>query len=124
MLKTGGQFTSSRASKPIIRQIEVPPSHSTIRSGSVHACRSASLILGSLVWILPRLAIPVHRPYPGPMSDHPHDQLARLVSGYRHTQAIYVAAKLGLADLLKDCPRPAQELAQATGTNPRALYRL
>jgi hypothetical protein len=23
------------------------------------------------------------------MSDHPHDQLARLVSGYWHTQAIY-----------------------------------
>jgi hypothetical protein len=58
------------------------------------------------------------------MSDNPHDQLARLVSGYWHTQAIYVAAKLGLADLLDDGPRPVQELAQATRTSPRALYRL
>jgi hypothetical protein len=58
------------------------------------------------------------------MSDNLHDQLARLVSGYWYTQTIYVAAKLGLAELLKDGPRSAQDLAQATGTNPRALYRL
>src|SRR5262245_60713533 len=58
------------------------------------------------------------------MSENPHDQLARLVSGYWYTQAIYVAAKLGLAELLKDGRRTAQELAQATGTNPGALYRL
>ena len=58
------------------------------------------------------------------MSDDLHDQLARLVSGYWYTQTIYVAAKLGLAELLRDGPRSAQELAEATGTNPRALYRL
>jgi len=58
------------------------------------------------------------------MSDNPHDQLARLVSGYWYTQTIYVAAKLDLADLIKDGPRSAQELAEATGTNPRGLYRL
>jgi hypothetical protein len=52
------------------------------------------------------------------------DQLARLVSGYWYTQTIYVAAKLNIAELLKDGPKSAQELAQATGTNPRALYRL
>jgi hypothetical protein len=52
------------------------------------------------------------------------DQLARLVSGYWYTQTIYVAVKLGIAELLKDCPKSAQELADATGTNPRALYRL
>jgi ubiquinone/menaquinone biosynthesis C-methylase UbiE len=52
------------------------------------------------------------------------DQLARLVSGYWYTQTIYVATKLGIAELLKDGPKSAQELAQATGTNPRALYRL
>jgi ubiquinone/menaquinone biosynthesis C-methylase UbiE len=52
------------------------------------------------------------------------DQLARLVSGYWYTQTIYVAAKLGIAELLKDGPKSAQELAQATGTNARALYRL
>lgn len=58
------------------------------------------------------------------MSDNLHDQLNRLVAGYWHTQTIYVAAKLGIADLLKDGPRPVPELAQATGTNPRALHRL
>src|SRR6266511_3721036 len=58
------------------------------------------------------------------MSDSLHDQLSRLVSGYWYTQTIYVAAKLGLADLLKDGPQTAQDLAQVTGTNQRALYRL
>lgn len=54
----------------------------------------------------------------------PKDQLARLVNGYWHTQTIYVAAKLSIADLLKDGPKSAEELAPATATNPRALYRL
>lgn len=58
------------------------------------------------------------------MSENLHDQLAHLLSGYWYTQTIYVAAKLGLAELLKDGPKSAQELAQATATNPRALYRL
>lgn len=54
----------------------------------------------------------------------PQDQLARLMAGYWHTQAIYVAAKLRLADLLQRGPRTADELAPAAGTNTRALYRL
>jgi hypothetical protein len=54
----------------------------------------------------------------------PQDELARLMSGYWHTQAIHVAARLGVADLLKDGPRSAEELAGSTGTHPRALYRL
>jgi len=58
------------------------------------------------------------------MNENLHDELARLLSGYWYTQTIYVAAKLSLAEHLKDGPRAAQDLAQATGTNPRALYRL
>src|SRR6516225_6903522 len=58
------------------------------------------------------------------MNENLHDELASLLSGYWHTQTIYVAAKLSLAEHLKDGPRSAQDLAQATGTNPRALYRL
>jgi hypothetical protein len=54
----------------------------------------------------------------------PQDELTRLMSGYWHTQAIYVAAKLGVADHLKDGPRSAEQLAVETGANPRALYRL
>jgi hypothetical protein len=39
-------------------------------------------------------------------------------------QAIHVAARLGVADLLTDGPRPPAELAEATGTHARSLYRL
>lgn len=52
------------------------------------------------------------------------DQLAHLMSGYWYTQAIYVAAKLRLAELLKDGPKTADELAPAAGANARPLYRL
>jgi hypothetical protein len=58
------------------------------------------------------------------MTDNLHDQLARLLNGYWYTQTIYVAAKLGVADFLKDGPRSPHDLAEATATNPRALYRL
>jgi hypothetical protein len=58
------------------------------------------------------------------MNENLHEQLARLLSGYWYTQTIYLASKLAIAELLKDRPRPVQELAEATGTNPRALYRL
>lgn len=39
-------------------------------------------------------------------------------------RAYYLAAELGLADLLEDGPRRVAELAEATHTNPRFLYRL
>ena len=45
------------------------------------------------------------------MPDHSAaDNLNNLMSGYWHTQAIYVAAKLGIAELLKDGPRTTYEL--------------
>src|SRR4029077_10358110 len=50
--------------------------------------------------------------------------LMRLVNGYQVSQAIHVAATLGIADLLKDGPRCANDLAAATGTHPGSLYRL
>ncbi len=50
--------------------------------------------------------------------------LRRLVNGYQVTQAIHVAAKLGLADHLADGPRASDDLARATETDPDALYRL
>src|SRR5262249_48812468 len=53
-----------------------------------------------------------------------HRQLDQMITGYWISQAIYAAAKLGIADLLKDGPKPAAELAGATSTNPDALYRL
>lgn len=51
-------------------------------------------------------------------------QLTSLVSGYRVSQALYVAARLGLADLLKAGPREVADLAEATRTHPPTLYRL
>jgi hypothetical protein len=39
-------------------------------------------------------------------------------------RACYAAAKLQIADLLKDGPRSSDQLAAASGTNPSSLYRL
>lgn len=55
---------------------------------------------------------------------NPQDQIARMITGSWISQSIYVAAKLGIADRLGDGPRSAEELAQATGTHARSLYRL
>ncbi len=50
--------------------------------------------------------------------------LLNLMVGSWISQAISVAAKLGLADLLEDGPRSCAELAEATKTHPCALYRV
>ena len=54
----------------------------------------------------------------------PPPVLFQMATGYWLSQAVYVAAKLGLADLLKDGPRSCGELAAAAGTDPWCLYRL
>jgi hypothetical protein len=54
----------------------------------------------------------------------PHLALRQMLTGYWISQAIHVAAQLGLADLLKDGPVPLPQLARATGTHSRSLYRL
>lgn len=54
----------------------------------------------------------------------PQQRLTQLITSYWVSQAIYVAAKLGLADLVKDGPCTAEELARPTGTQAPALYRL
>ena len=54
----------------------------------------------------------------------PHDQMARMITGYWVSQMVYVAAKLRIPDRLADGPKTAEELAQATGTYARSLYRL
>jgi SAM-dependent methyltransferase len=51
-------------------------------------------------------------------------QLLKLTIGGWITQAIYVAAELGIADLLIEQPRTAEELAENTNTNSGALYRV
>ncbi len=54
----------------------------------------------------------------------PHQQLDQMITGYWTSQAIYAAAKLGIADLLTAGPQTAEQLATATDTNAGALYRL
>jgi hypothetical protein len=54
----------------------------------------------------------------------PHQQLDQMITGYWISQAIYAAAKFGIADHLKDGPKSVAELARATSANPDALYRL
>ncbi len=54
----------------------------------------------------------------------PATTLLHLMNGCRVTQALYVAARLGLADLLHDRPWGSDELARATGADAGALRRL
>jgi hypothetical protein len=44
--------------------------------------------------------------------------------GFWLSQTIYVAAKLGIADLVEDGPKTSEELARAVGTNASALHRV
>ena len=54
----------------------------------------------------------------------PPDALLQMMTGYWISKAIYVAAKLGVADLLADGARSAEEVAAATETHEGALYRV
>ena len=53
-----------------------------------------------------------------------YTELMRLVNGFQVSAAISTAATLGIADLLAQGPRSSDDLASATGTHPRSLYRL
>ena len=48
----------------------------------------------------------------------------RLVSGAAATHMVFAAATLGIADLLQDGARSADEMAPLCGVHPHALYRL
>ncbi len=54
----------------------------------------------------------------------PRDALLRMTNAHEVSQAIHVAATLGIADLLEEGPRSAEDLARATGTHAPTLYRL
>jgi hypothetical protein len=53
----------------------------------------------------------------------PATRLRNLLN-YNTTQMVYVVARLGIADLLADGPRSADDLAKATSVHARSLYRL
>jgi len=54
----------------------------------------------------------------------PDEVMIQMITGFWLSQAIYVAAKLGLADLVKDQPRTADELAALTETHAPSLRRV
>jgi SAM-dependent methyltransferase len=52
------------------------------------------------------------------------EYINQLICGYWKSQCIYVAAKLGIADLLANGTLSSDELAERTATHPPALFRL
>jgi O-methyltransferase/methyltransferase family protein len=54
----------------------------------------------------------------------PATELMRLINGYQVSQALHVAATLGVADQLKDGPKSYEVVAQACGGHSTSLYRL
>ncbi len=54
----------------------------------------------------------------------PASAVLRVISEFWAARALYAAAKLGIADLIKDGPKTAAELASQTGTHALSLYRL
>jgi O-methyltransferase domain len=61
---------------------------------------------------------------PEPQGPPPEAVLTQMAFGALLTQALYVAARLGIADLLAAGPRPVAELAAETETHERSLYRV
>jgi hypothetical protein len=55
---------------------------------------------------------------------HPSQQLMQMIVGSWVSRAVYLAARLRLADHLADGPRTAEELADTTGMAPGPLYRV
>jgi hypothetical protein len=60
----------------------------------------------------------------GPEQPPPEAVLIQMVFGFGISQALHVAAELGVADLLKGELRSAADLAAAAGAHPESLHRL
>ena len=54
----------------------------------------------------------------------PSIALRQMIIGNWISQLIYVVAKLGIADLMKDGPKRFDELAESVGTHASSLYRV
>jgi O-methyltransferase domain/Dimerisation domain len=54
----------------------------------------------------------------------PRERLRTLIGGYRISQAVYVATRLGIPDLLAGGPREIDDLARATGSHLLSLRRV
>ncbi|MCX4970504.1 acetylserotonin O-methyltransferase [Streptomyces sp. NBC_00654] len=51
-------------------------------------------------------------------------RLLALGDGFIYARALHLAAELGIADLLADGPRPAEELSRLTATDPGTLHSM
>ena len=64
-------------------------------------------------------------PVPAPAPEmNPVDRIMQIASGYVASISLHIAAKLGIADLLKDGPKPVTDLAATTSTQADGLYRV
>lgn len=54
----------------------------------------------------------------------PNVQINQMIGGHVVTRVLYAFAELGIADLLKDAPRSAEELAPKAGAPAATLHRL
>jgi len=63
-------------------------------------------------------------PQENPRQAPPSAQLMEMIFGFALSRSIAVAAQLGVADLLKDGTKSADELAEIIGAHPRSLYRM
>jgi hypothetical protein len=62
--------------------------------------------------------------YLAPLKVAPRTAMTRMIYGFMLSQSIYVAAQLGLADLLRNGPRSSDDLACATCMHAPSLYRI
>ena len=60
----------------------------------------------------------------GTADDRLHASMQEMIAGGMFPPLLYVAAKLGIADLLADGPQPIDALAAATGTQASGLSRV
>lgn len=67
------------------------------------------------------MTAPSFAPAPDPAAPA---SLLQMMTGYWVSQALYVTARLRVADLLADGPRSVDALASAAGAHPAALYRV
>ena len=54
----------------------------------------------------------------------PQEAMFQIILNFWMSRAVYIIAKLGLPDLLKDGPKTTNELAAATNTHAPSLYRV
>ena len=59
-----------------------------------------------------------------PASPTPTQAVLHVIAGFWLSRCVYIAAKLGLADLVRDSPRTPAELAALTNTHAPSLYRV